>query len=713
MPGKQSVRNVVLVGHPGGGKTTLAEAVLARTGAVARQGRVDDGTTVTDHEDIEKHLKRSVCLAVADAVVADDDLAAGTAGDPVRITLLDTPGHPDFVGELRAGLRAADAALFVVSAVDGISAATRLVWEECAAVGMPRAVVVTHVDQPRGDFEAVVEICQRLFGEGCQALYLPVHADDDSPAGLIGLLTGTLHEYADGARSARPAEAQHLEATSSRRAALVEGIIAESEDETLLDRYLGGEDVDEATLVDDLETAVARGSFHPVLPCVPTSGLGVAEVVELLVRGFPAPAEHRLPPVTTPAGEPREALSCDAAGPLVAEVVRTTTDPYVGRVSLVRVFSGTLTPDSPVHVSGHLVARPAGHEDWHPDHDVDERVGALMRLQGATGTAVPRAVAGDVVAVARLRHAETGDTLSDPEDPALLEPWVLPDPLLPVAVAPRTTSEESRMADGLARLQAEDPTVRLEVDPDTHQVVLWTMGEAHRDVLLERLSTRSGVEVVTSPVRVAVRETFAGTASGHGRHVKQSGGHGQYAVVDLEVEPLPEGSGFEFVDAVTGGAVPRQYIPAVEKGARARLARGLSAGYPVVDVRVRLLGGKAHSVDSSEAAFATAAGLALEDAARAAGITLLEPLDVVTTVVDDEFLGAVLADLSGRRARVTGTQPVGSGRTSVDAEVPAFELTRYAADLRGLGHGTGSFVREYARHSPAPTHVAARLAEVS
>src|SRR5680860_698506 len=371
MPGKQSVRNVVLVGHPGGGKTTLAEAVLARTGAVARQGRVDDGTTVTDHEDIEKHLKRSVCLAVADAVVADDDLAAGTAGDPVRITLLDTPGHPDFFGELRAGLRAADAALFVVSAVDGISAATRLVWEECAAVGMPRAVVVTHVDQPRGDFEAVVEICQRLFGEGCQALYLPVHADDDSPAGLIGLLTGTLHEYADGARSARPAEAQHLEATSSRRAALVEGIIAESEDETLLDRYLGGEDVDEATLVDDLETAVARGSFHPVLPCVPTSGLGVAEVVELLVRGFPAPAEHRLPPVTTPAGEPREALSCDAAGPLVAEVVRTTTDPYVGRVSLVRVFSGTLTPDSPVHVSGHLVARPAGHEDWHPDPLVD------------------------------------------------------------------------------------------------------------------------------------------------------------------------------------------------------------------------------------------------------------------------------------------------------------------------------------------------------
>jgi elongation factor G len=711
VPTFPSVRNVVLVGHPGAGKTTLAEALLTRTGAVTRAGRVEDGTTVTDHDDIEHRLGRSVSLSVADAVVADDDLVAGTAAAPVRVTVVDTPGHPDFVGELRAGLRAADAALFVVSAVDGISAATRLVWQECASVGMPRAVVVTHVDQPRGDFEAVVEVCQRLFGAGLQALYLPLLADDDSPVGLIGLLTGTLYDSSGGTRTTRPAEPQHLEAVQARRSALVEGIIAESEDETLLDRYLAGDDIDEATLVDDLETAVARGSFHPVLPVVPTSGLGVDELLELVVRGFPSPPEHPLPPVTTPDGEPREALVCDPEGPLVAEVVRTTTDPYVGRVCLVRVFSGTLLPDSPVHVSGHLGDRTAGHEDWHPDHDVDERVGALSRLQGATGTSVPRAVAGDIVAVARLARAETGDTLSDPAGPALLEPWVLPEPLLPVAVSPPSASQEPRLAEGLARLRAEDPTVRLEVDPATHQVVLWTLGEAHRDVLLERLRTRWGVEVVTSPVRVAVRETFRGPASGHGRHVKQSGGHGQYAVVDLEVEPLGEGAGVEFVDAVTGGAVPRRYVPAVEKGVRVRLARGLAAGYPVVDVLVRLVGGKAHAVDSSEAAFATAAGLALEAAARAGGIALLEPVDAVTTVVDDEFLGSVLADLSGRRARVRSTGPVGPGRTSVDAEVPAFELTRYAADLRGLGHGTASFVRTYAHHAPAPPQVAARLAD--
>ena len=692
-----AVRNVVLVGHPGSGRTTLTEAVLAHTGAVTRAGRVEDGTTVTDHDQIERRLGRSVSLAVADAVVADDGLAPGSAAAPVRVTLLDAPGHPDFVGELRAGLRAADAALFVVSAVDGISAATRLVWEECAAVGMPRAVVVTHADQPRGDFEAVVEICQRLFGEGVQALYLPLLADDDTPVGLIGLLTGTLYDSHDEPRTARPADPQHLEAVEARRSALVEGIIAESEDETLLERYLAGEDVDEQTLVDDLETAVARGSFHPVLPCVPTTGLGVAEVVELVVRAFPSPAEHPLPRVTTPDGEPREALACDPGGPLVAEVVRTTTDPYVGRISLVRVFSGTLLPDSPVHVSGHLGARPAGHPGWHPDHDVDERVGALMRMQGATGSAVPRAVAGEVVAVARLRHAETGDTLSDPSDPALLEPWVLPDPLLPVAVAARAASEEGRLAEGLARLQVEDPTVLLETDPETQQVVLWTMGETHRDVVLERLRTRSGVDVVLSPVRVAVRETFAGPASGHGRHVKQSGGHGQFAVVDVEVEPLPEGAGVEFVDAVTGGAVPRQYIGAVEKGARTRLAGGLVAGYPVVDVRVRLVGGKAHAVDSSEAAFATAVGLALEDAARSAGMSLLEPVDVVATVVDDEFLGAVLADLSGRRARVTGTLSVGGGRAHPDRLRGAG--VRYALDLRRVPSSV-TFLRRHAGVSP-------------
>ena len=325
-------------------------------------------------------------------------------------------------------------------------------------------------------------------------------------------------------------------------------------------------------------------------------------------------------------------------------------------------------------------------------------------MLGATLTPVDAGIAGEIVAVARLTRAETGDTLSDPSAPALMEPWVMPEPLLPTALTARTSADEDKLSQGLARLAAEDPTLRVEQNPDTHQMVVWSMGEAHLEVLLDRLKNRHGVEVGTGPVRVALRETLQKAASGHGRHVKQSGGHGQYAVADIEVEPLPEGGGFEFVDKVVGGAVPRQFIPSVEKGVRAQLARGAAAGYPMVDVRVTLVGGKAHSVDSSDAAFQTAGALALKEAAAAAGIAMLEPVDEVRVVVDDEYVGAVMGDLSSRRGRVTGQSSVGSGRTEVSAEVPATELTRYAVDLRSLAHGTGGFTRTYVRHAPMPQH---------
>lgn len=694
------IRNVVLVGHAGAGKTTLVEAVLAEAGVVSRPGSVAEGTTVSDYDDAEKRLGHSVALSVASCV-----------RDGVRINLVDTPGRPDYVGELRAGLRAADAALFVVSAVDGVDGTTTMLWEECASVGMPRAVVVTHVDQPRGDFTETVAVCQRVFGDGVQPLYLPLLGDDEVPAGLIGLLSQRVYDYSSGSLAERDADPEHLAAIEETRAALVEGIIQESEDDTLLDRWLSGEPVAYETLVTDLEKAVARGSFYPVMPVVATTGLGAAELLDLMVRGFPSPLEHPLPAVTTPDGEPREAITCDPAGPLVAEVVKTTTDPYVGRVSVVRVFSGTLVPDVPIHVSGHFsrFSHRDSDSDWHPDHDVDERAGAVSRPLGGKLTPIDRGVAGDIVAVARLSRAETGDTLSDPAAPALMEPWLMPEPLLPVAVTANSSSDEDRLSQGLARLQAEDPTVRVEMNPETHQMVLWTMGEAHLDVLLDRLK-RSGVEVTSEPVKVAMRETFAGKAEGHGRHVKQSGGHGQYAVADIEVEPLPEGSGFEFVDRVVGGAVPRNYIPSVEKGVRAQMAKGVAAGYPVVDLRVTLVGGKAHSVDSSDAAFQTAGALALKDAAAKAGITMLEPVDEVEVVVDDEYVGSVLSDLATRRGRVTGTESVGSGgRSRVTAEVPAIELTRYSSDLRSLSHGTGTFTRTYRRHAPAPQHVVARL----
>ncbi|HEX5532773.1 MAG TPA: elongation factor G-like protein EF-G2 [Actinomycetales bacterium] len=705
----EEVRNVVLVGHGAAGKTMLVEAALAATGAIPRMGRIEDGTTVADFEDVEKRLGRSVSLSVVSTVVDDESLRKGV-GSPVRINFIDTPGHADFTGELRAGLRGADAALFVVSAVDGIDGGTRMVWEECAAVGMPRAVVITHIDQPRGDFDAVLQICQRVFGDGVHPLYLPLLADDDTPAGLIGLLSQTVFDISTGKREARPADPEHLEAISDQRDALIEAIITESEDDTLLDRYLDGEQVGFDTLISDFITAVSRGAFHPVLPLVPPIGLGIPELLEVICRCFPKPNQHVLPPVYTPAGGPREPIRSVPDEPLVAEVIKTTTDPYVGRVSLVRVFGGTLTPDTPVHVSGHFSRFSGNTEDegWHGEHDVDERVGAISRPMGSQLTPLPKAVAGDIVAVARLSRAETGDTLSDPASPAVMEPWTMPHPLLPVAISGRSKGEEDKLMQGLARLQAEDPTVRLLVDPETHQMVLWAMGEQQLEVLLDRLRTRSGVEVSTEPVRVAVRETVKGSGAAQGRHVKQSGGHGQYAVAEIQIEPLPEGSGFEFVDKVVGGAVPRQFIPSVEKGVRAQMDKGVT-GYPMVDIRVTLVGGKAHSVDSSDAAFQTAGALALKEAAAAAGVQLLEPMDDVTITVDDEYVGGILADLASRRARVKGTEPSGNGRTVVTAEVPAFELTRYASDLRALAHGTGAFTREYTRHSPAPAHVAERL----
>jgi elongation factor G len=328
---------------------------------------------------------------------------------------------------------------------------------------------------------------------------------------------------------------------------------------------------------------------------------------------------------------------------------------------------------------------------------------------GSQLTPLDRAGAGQIVAVARLSRAETGDTLSAVSRPALMRPWSIPEPLLPTAVSARTSSDEDKLSQGLSRLAAEDPTTRVEMNPETHQVVLWSMGEAHLDVLLERLRTRHGVEVDTLPVRVALRETLAAPAAGHGRHVKQSGGHGQYAVCDIEVEPLPEGSGFEFVDKVVGGSVPRQFIPSVEKGVRGQLERGVAAGYPMVDVRVTLVGGKAHSVDSSDAAFQTAGALALKEAAGSAGVAMLEPVDEVHIVVDDEYVGSVMSDLSTRRGRVTGTHAPETGRTEVTAEVPEIELVRYAVDLRGLAHGTGEFTRDYLHHSAVPAHQVERL----
>ncbi|MFD7085903.1 elongation factor G-like protein EF-G2 [Streptomyces sp. NPDC002181] len=704
-----SLRNVVLVGHTGSGKTTLVEALALTAGAVNRAGRVEDGTAVSDYDEIEHRQQRSVQLSLVPVEWAG-----------IKINILDTPGYADFVGELRAGLRAADAALFVVSSSDGIDGATRMLWDECAAVGMPRAIVVTHLEAARADYAQMTTVCGEIFGaedpDAVIPLYLPLYGppgpDGHAPvAGLLGLLSRRVYDYTSGERVERDPEPAELDLISDARSRLIEGIIAESEDESLMDRYLGGEDIDFKTLVDDLERAVARGTFHPVLMAAPAAdgarqGLGTVELLELITGGFPTPLERAAVAVTAPDGGERPDVTCDPDGPLVAEVVKTSSDPYVGRVSLVRVFSGTLRPEETVHVSGHGLA-DRGHED----HDVDERIGTLTSPFGKQQRTLTRVIAGDLACVAKLTRAETGDTLSAKDRPLLMEPWPMPDPLLPLAIAAHSKADEDKLSQGLARLVAEDPTMRLEQNPDTHQLVLWCLGEAHQDVALERLRSRYGVQVDPVPHKVSLRETFGAKAAGRGRHVKQSGGHGQFAICEIEVEPLPPGSGIEFVDKVVGGAVPRQFIPSVEKGVRTQAARGVAAGHPLVDVRITLLDGKAHSVDSSDAAFQTAGALALREAAAEARIHLLEPVAELCVLVPDEYVGPVMSDLAGRRGRVVGTEQAGAGRTEVRAEIPEIEIGRYAVELRSVSHGTGRFTRAYARHEPMPPQIADKVRE--
>jgi len=692
-----SVRNVVLVGHSGAGKTTLVEALLVATGTIQRAGRVEDGTTVSDFDEVEIRQQRSVNLTLAPLIHAG-----------IKVNLLDTPGYADFTGDLRAGLRAADAALFAVPATDGVDGLTRMLWEECAAVGMPRAVVITKIDHQRADFEQALAACRDAFGDSVAPLYVPVSNAKGEVSGLIGLLSGRLFDYSGGTRTESdpdPADAGRVE---DLRGSLIEGIIQESEDETLMDAYLSGAEIDPKGLIEDLEQAVARGSFFPVLASSSPHGIGLAELLEVVTQAFPAPEEHPLPAVTTLDGKPASGISCDPDGPLLAEVVKTTSDPYVGRVSLVRVFSGTLRPDVVIHVSGHGLA-----ERGHADHDSDERVGALTSPLGKQQRPIAACPAGDICAVAKLTSAETGDTLSGKEHPLLMEAWSTPEPLLPVAITAKSKADEDKMSQALGRLVAEDPTLRMEMNAETRQLVLWCMGEAHSDLLLDRLGSRHGVAVETTELRVPLRETVGGKAQGLGRNVKQTGGHGEFGICHIEVEPLPSGSGLEFVDKIVGGVVPRQFIPSVEKGVRAQMEQGVAAGYPMVDIRVTLFDGKAHSVDSSDMAFQKAGKAALKDAVDKAKVLLLEPVDELSVLVDDDYVGSVMSDLSSRRGRVLGTEPVAGGRTLVKAEVPELELTRYAIDLRSMSHGTGSFTRTYLRYEPLPAHQADKIVAAS
>ena len=658
------LRNVVLIGSSGSGKTTLFENLI-KARIPGYRGEKDDP-------------ERAAALTLA--TITDQD---------VVINLLDAPGHSDYVGELRAGLRAADGAVFVVSAADGIDVTTRLLWQECKAAGMPLAVVVTKLDTERADYEAMVGQITDAFGNGVHPAYLPLQNASGEIIGNMSLLSRAVHDYSSGARVRRMSNPAEDELIDSYRTDYVEGIITESENDELLERYFEGEDLPVDEVVEDFLKAMYHGNFYPVLPVL-TSGVGTEELIGLIRRGFPTPLRHTMPNPQTLSGETVEAPPTSPDAPLLAQVIRTTSDPYAGRLSMVRIFAGTLTPDTSIGIYG-------------PGKAEDDRVGLLSAPNGFEMTPKEKAIAGEIVYVAKLANANTADTLTAKDKPLIIPPWPKNRPLLPVAVRASSRNDEDKLAGALQRLVLEDNAVIVERAEGTDQLLIWTMGQAHHDLLMNRLTSRYGVQVTAEPIKVALRETFIAPSKGLGRHVKQSGGHGQYAVCNIEVEPLPRGSGFEFVDKVVGGAVPRQFIPSVEKGVRQQLEKGTLTNYPVVDLRVTLYDGKAHSVDSSDMAFQSAGALALKEAAAAAGkIGILEPLDEVTVTITDDYLGGVMTDLSNRRGQLLGTDHTDDGKTVVKALVPQSELARYAVDLRGLTQGAGTFTRTFSAYELMP-----------
>jgi elongation factor G len=678
------VRNVLIVGHGGTGKTSLVEALLFATGAINRVGRVEDGGTVTDFEPEETRKQISVSLALAPV-----------EHDGYKVNLLDAPGYADFVGDVRSALPAVDAVLFVVSAVEGVETQTEVVWTMAEELGLPRAFFINKLDRDRASFTRTLAAIQETFGKQCPPLYLPIGEEQDFN-GVVGLLSGRAFTYSDGKRSEGDVPAAQADAAGTMRAQLIETIIEEAEDEELMDRYLGGEKIAPTDLIPNLEKAVASGRLFPVLAGAATKGIGPAELLEVMTQAFPSPTERPPYQGTAPGSEEIVSRTADPDGPLAAYVFKTISDPYVGRLNLFRVISGTFRPDQTV---------------LNATKGKDERVGHLHTLRGKNQEPLDEVVAGDIGAVAKLTDTSTGDTLCAKDAPFVLAGPVMPDPLLPVAIAPRSRGDEEKLSSGLARVEAEDLTLRVERNPETKQTVLWGMGENHIEIVLERLKRKFGVQVDQVPLRLPYKETFKNPAKGFGRHVKQSGGHGQYGISNIEVEPLPRGEGFEFVDKIYGGSIPNQFIPSVEKGVRKAMEDGLAAGYPVVDIRVTLVDGKFHTVDSSDMAFQIAGALAIKDAASSADVVLLEPVLELGVLVPDVYVGDILGDLSSRRGRVVGTDPVGTGRTLVRATVPEAEAVRYAIDLRSMTKGRGSFSRHFSHYEELPPHMAAKVIE--
>lgn len=671
------IRNVALVGHGGSGKTTLAESMLHVSGAIPRVGRVEDGTTVCDSDPEELAHHVSASLALASLEWRDH-----------KINVLDCPGYADFFGEVPAALAVADLAVFVVSAVEGVEVQTEIAWRVAADLNVPRLVFVNKLDRERADFDRTLTELRGAFGAGVAPLELPV-GTESAFRGVLDLLSDRAITY-DGGRAVEGPIPDDLAATEHEiHDALVEGIVVA--DDALTERYLEGEIVSFEELEKALALGVAAASVYPVVCGSALREIAVDRLLDFVVELGCSPADR--PPVTVTAGDTLAEVDADSAAASLAVVFKTVADPF-GRISLMKVLSGTLRSDDV------LVNTRSRSE---------ERLHQLFGLRGKVHLPVGAAAAGDLVATLKLADTVTGDTLSVRSQPVTVPPATQPEPILHVAISPRSKGDEDKLMTALHRLGDEDISLRVRRDDETHQTVLSGMGETHLMVTVERLKRKFGVEVDTAPVEVAYRETIAGRAEIEGRHKKQTGGHGQFAVAVLRVEPLGRGEGFVFEDHVVGGAIPRQFIPAVEKGVVEAMLAGGHHGFPVVDVRVTCVDGKYHPVDSSEMSFRAAAAQAFRDAIALAEPVVLEPVSAVSVRAPMAFQGDILGDLHTRRGRVQATSVDDEGSCTVSALVPAAELDRYAVDLRSITGGRATFVTAHDHYDVVPPSVAERF----
>ena len=687
-----AIRNVALVGHHGAGKTTLAEALLAATGSIARRGSVEKGSTVMDFEPEELARQLSISTSLAPFTV-----------NGVKVNLLDTPGYVDFAAEMVTALANVDLAVVVVSATDGVQAQTEDAWRTAARLGVPRVIVINKLDRERADFDRTLADIRATFGAGVAPVELPIGHEADFH-GVIDLLDDTATHYdvppgtvpvVDGTVPPRghegPIPEDLVDEEHAVHEQLVEGIVVGDDD--LMERYLDGETLDYAELEKSLAGGVASASVFPVLCCSAASGVGVDRLARLIEELCPSPASR--PPVLATAGTETAEIPCDPGGPTLLTVTKTFNDGHTGKLSLCKVLSGTLQPDA-------VLVNVRTREE--------ERLHALQSMAGHATTPAKTATAGDFVAVPRLNGTHTGDTLTPKGQPVVVPPPTLPAPALQVAVKPATRADDDKLMSALHRLEEEDPSLTVARDDETHQTILGVSGEVHLAVTLERLGRKCNVQVEREELRIPYRETITRPADAEGKHKKQSGGHGQFGVCHLRLEPLGRGEGFAFRDEVVGGAIPRQYIPAVEKGVRETFAAGGVHGYPVVDIAVTVDDGKAHSVDSNEVSFKMAAALAVRAAMAEAVPIVLEPVSRLTVTIPAECQGDVLGDLHARRARIIGTDgATDEGSQTVTATAPTAELTRYAVDLRALTGGRGSFTVAYDHYDAVPDHLVASI----